>query len=101
MIVHNFAFRWKPEVTEAQRSQAADAIRGLDSKIPGILATYVGTNFSPRSLGYEFGGSMHFTDRVALESYTNHPAHQELLTWLRPLIDAIEVDFEAVASTSK
>ena len=95
MIVHNFAFRWKPAATEAQKADAADAIRALGSRIPGIQATYIGTNFSPRSQGYEFGGSMHFADRKALEDYNGHTAHQELLAWLVPLIDAIEIDFEA------
>ena len=95
MIVHNFAFRWKEGVTEVQRSQAAQTIRDLHTKIPGVLATFVGANFSPRSLGYEFGGSMHFVDRAAFEAYNSHPVHQELLAWLGPLIDAIEVDFEA------
>lgn len=95
MIVHNFAFRWKPGVTEAEKVRAAETIRGLHREIPGVLATYVGTNVSPRSLGYEFGGSMHFADRATLERYNNHPVHQELLTWLGPLIVAVEVDFEA------
>lgn len=95
MIVHNFAFRWKPDVTEAQKSRAAQTIRDLHTKIPGVLATFVGQNVSPRSLGYEFGGSMHFADLTALEAYNRHPVHQELLVWLGPLIDAIEVDFEA------
>lgn len=95
MIVHNFAFRWKPEATEAQKTKAVETIRDLHTEIPGILATFVGTNFSPRSGGYEFGGSMHFADRQTLESYTAHPVHLKLLQWLVPLIDAIEVDFEA------
>ena len=52
-------------------------------------------NFSPRSQGYELGGVMKFGSRTALEAYSGHPAHQELLTWLMPLIDPVEVDFEA------
>ena len=95
MIVHNFAFRWKPDVTEAQKTRAAETIRALHTSIPGVLATFVGTNVSPRSRGYECGGSMHFADFASLEAYNAHPVHQELLLWLGPLIDAIEVDFEA------
>lgn len=95
MIVHNFAFRWKPIATEQQKSDAVTAIRALQGQIPDLLATFVGTNFSPRSQGYELGGSMHFPDRAALEAYNAHPAHQALLAWLLPLIDPIEVDFEA------
>ena len=44
---------------------------------------------------YEFAGVMKFTDRVALDDYSTHPVHLQLLSWLVPLIDPIEVDFEA------
>ena len=34
-------------------------------------------------------------DRAALEAYEPSAVHQKLLVWLVPLIEAIEVDFEA------
>ena len=95
MVIHTFAFRWKPGVAEEQRQRAIDAIQSLQGKIPGLEETWVGVNFSPRSHGYELGGVMKFTDRAALAGYGAHPAHQELLAWLMPLILPIEVDFEA------
>ena len=95
MVVHTFAFRWKAGVREDQKLRAMAEIRGLQGKIPGLLETWVGVNFSPRSQGYELGGTMKFADRAALEAYGGHPVHQELLQWLMPLIDPVEVDFEA------
>jgi hypothetical protein len=95
MVIHTFAFRWKPGVREEQRLRAITEIRKLQGQIPGLLETSVGVNFSPRSQGYELGGVMKFTDRSALESYEGHPVHQQLLQWLMPLIDPVEVDFEA------
>jgi Stress responsive A/B Barrel Domain len=38
---------------------------------------------------------MKFADRAALQAYAGHPAHLELLAWLMPLIEPVEVDFEA------
>jgi hypothetical protein len=95
MVVHTFAFRWKAGVSEVQKLRALAEIRGLQGQIPGLLETWVGVNVSPRSLGYELGGVMKFTDRSALDAYGAHPVHQKLLQWLVPLIDPIEVDFEA------
>jgi hypothetical protein len=95
MVIHTFAFRWKPGVTEEQRQRVIDSIRALQGRIPGLEETWVGVNFSPRSHGYELGGVMKFADRAALGAYGDHPAHQELLAWLMPLIVPIEVDFEA------
>lgn len=95
LVIHTFAFRWKPGVASGQKAQAVSSIRGLQGQIPGLLNTWVGTNISPRSQGYELGGVMQFSDRAALDAYAVHPAHQEVLEFLRPLIEPIEVDFEA------
>jgi hypothetical protein len=95
MVIHTFAFQWKPGVTADQKQRAMEEIRNLQGQIPGLLETYVGVNFSPRSKGYELGGVMKFSDRATLEAYTVHPVHQQLLTWLVPLVDPVEVDFEA------
>jgi hypothetical protein len=48
-IIHTFAFRWKPGVTPEQKQRAIAAIRNLQGRIPGLLETWVGENFSPRS----------------------------------------------------
>ena len=95
MVVHTFAFRWKTGVREDQKVRALAEIRGLQGQIPGLLETWVGVNVSSRSQGYELGGVMKFSDRSALDTYGAHPIHQKLLHWLMPLIDALEVDFEA------
>jgi hypothetical protein len=93
MFIHMFAFRWKPEVTAEQKQQALVAIRELQGQIPGLLETFVGTNLSPRSQGYELGGAMKFPDQASFEAYNDHSVHQKLLVWLKPLIEPIEVDF--------
>ena len=95
MTIHTFAFRWKAGAGEDQKLRAVVEIRGLQGQIPGLLETLVGVNISPRSQGYELGGVMKFSDRSALDAYGAHPVHQKLLQWLMPLIDPIEVDFEA------
>ncbi|HEX3471016.1 MAG TPA: Dabb family protein [Silvibacterium sp.] len=95
MVIHTFAFRWKPGVTADKKQQVIAGIRDLQGRIPGLTETWVGENISPRSQGYELGGVMKFETRAAMEAYGSHPVHQELLAWLMPLIDPLEVDFEA------
>ncbi len=94
MYIHMFAFRWKLGVTEAQKLRVTAEIRGLQGKIPGLVETAVGVNISSRGQGYELGRVMKFADKASLESYGPHPVHQELVSWLMPLIEPIEVDFE-------
>ena len=95
MVIHTFAFRWKPDVTAEQKNRAITEIRALQGQIPGLIETHVGVNISPRSQGYELGGAMKFANKAALDAYNTHPVHLSLLEWLIPLIDPIEVDFEA------
>jgi len=70
-------------------------IGDLKNHIPLVLESCVGKNLSPRGQGFVIGGVMKFADRASLEAYNAHPAHQALLKWLLPLIEAIEVDFAA------
>ncbi len=96
MTIHTFIFRCHPDVTDTQKTQLLQSVRALQGQIPGLLAIHTGVNVSPRSQGYQLGGVMHFTDRAALASYNDHPAHQALLPAIAPLLrDVIEVDFEA------
>jgi antibiotic biosynthesis monooxygenase (ABM) superfamily enzyme len=94
-VFHVFAFRWKPDTSETQKEKAAKEIAAFQGHIPGLLQTHVGPNISPRGKGYTFGGIMQFKDRASLDAYVQHPAHQALLAWLVPLIDAIELDLRA------
>lgn len=94
MVIHTFAFRWKPGVTTEQKDHALQEIRALQGQIPGLVETLVGHNISPRSQDYELGGVMKFADRATFDAYGDHPVHQKLLAWLMPLIDPLEVDFE-------
>jgi hypothetical protein len=93
-VFHVFAFQWKSQATEAQKEKAVSDIRAFQGVIPGLLQTHVGPNISPRGKGYTFGGIMQFTDKAALDSYVQHPAHQAPLKWLMPLIEAIELDLQ-------
>jgi hypothetical protein len=93
MFIHMFAFRFKPNVTMAQKEQVVAEIGKLKEQIPEVLESWVGLNVSPRGQGYELGGAMKFSDATACDRYNSHPVHQKLLTWLLPLIEPIEVDF--------
>ncbi len=95
MVIHTFAFRWQPAVTQDQQQHVIREIRALQGQIPGLVETLVGVNISPRSQGYQLGGVMKFETRASFDAYNGHPVHQKLLTWLLPLIDPLEVDFEA------
>ena len=96
MFIHVFGFRWRPTGgTEEHKARARKEILAFRNVIPGLVAVNVGRNLSQRSQGYDFCGLMTFTSKEAFDGYFAHPAHMALLEWLVPLIDAVELDFEA------
>lgn len=94
MVLHTFHLRWKPEATSAHKQRALRQILAFQGHVPGLLETYAGENFSSRSDGRDLGAVMKFTNRAALDAYAISPLHGELLTWLIPLVEATDVDFE-------
>jgi len=96
MYFHIFGFKWKPEATEAQKTQAAADILAFRGKIPGLIEVHVGPNQSPHGQGYSFAGVMRFTGKAACDAYMTHPQHLALLGWLKALIDPVEMDILAL-----
>lgn len=95
MFMHVLAVRLKPDVSDAQKDRTAEALQQLQGQIPGLLKVSVGTNQSARSQGYNFVAGMQFADHESLQAYDNHPAHQEVVPMLLPLVaDIVEVDYE-------
>jgi hypothetical protein len=95
LFIHIFGFRWKEHATGAEKERAAHEIHAFHGQIPGLIDVSVGENLSPRGQGYTFAGLMLFTDRAFCDAYAVHPAHLALLEWLVPLIEPVELDFEA------
>ena len=95
MFIHIFGFRWMPAATDGDKERARREILGFGASVPGLLTVQAGRNVSPRGRGYEFAGLMTFSDEAAYAAYTTHPLHVALLEWLAPLIEPVELDFEA------
>jgi len=95
VFIHIFGFRWNAHATDADKARAAREIRAFQGTIPGLIDVCVGENVSPRAQGYSFAGVMRFAERGACDAYTTHPAHLALREWLVPLIEPVELDFEA------
>jgi hypothetical protein len=95
VFIHIFGFRWKELATDEDQARAAREIRAFQGVIPGLIDVAVGENLSLRGQGYTFAGLMRFADRAACDAYAIHPAHLALLEWLVPLIEPVELDFEA------
>jgi len=95
MFIHIFGFKWKKEAADADKLRAKQEILAFRNVVPGLIEAHVGPNLSSRGQGYSLAGMMKFTSKAACDAYSTHPAHVALLEWLVPLIDPVELDFEA------
>lgn len=77
MIRHAVFCRFSPN---ADIAAIATALKGLQSKVPGILAISFGANNSPEGLakGFTHGFTVDFTDAAARDAYLPHPDHQNV-----------------------
>ncbi len=96
MIEHIVLFRWKPEATNGQITKGMEALRGLQDRIPGIVALACGADFSGRAQGYTHALVARFSDRAAFDAYGPHPAHRAVIeTQLVPILgEVLDFDFE-------
>jgi hypothetical protein len=78
MIRHHVFLRFRPEITEADKSAIYAELAALRDLVPGFLGMSQGPNASPEGLdqGFSDGFSMDFADEAARDAYLVHPAHK-------------------------
>jgi len=96
MVEHIVLLKFTPETTKEQKEELIRKTLQIKNEIPGILDIQQGFNFSTRSQGYEIGLTVRFEDKASLDNYGPHPAHQEIVTYLKEIgmEDSIIVDFQ-------
>ena len=86
MLRHVALFRWKPEATSEDVSKLEAALRVLPSKIPCIQTYRFGRDIGIQEGNADFGLVADFIDEASLETYANHPDHQDVIKNLvRPI----------------
>ena len=96
MIEHIVLIKTSTTTTEEQKQELIRMTLSLKHVIPGIVDIQQGINFSSRNQGYDIGLTIRFKDRESLEYYLPHPAHQEVVSYLKTIgvENSIIVDFE-------
>jgi Stress responsive A/B Barrel Domain len=94
MLRHVALFRWKPEATPEDVSKVEAALRQLPAKIPCIQSYRFGRDIGIQDGNADFALVADFVDEDGLETYANHPDHQDVIkTLIRPIMaqrDAIQ-----------
>ena len=95
MIRHVVFFKFKPEAGAAERQAVLNQLRALPDKIDVIRSFEVGGDIMHSARAWDMVEIATYDDLEALDTYTRHDAHVEVVLKLREVCDAIgSVDYE-------
>ena len=102
MIVHVVLFRLKPGLSEDARDALAASLARATREIPSIRGARIGSRITIgrayeqlMTTDYSFAAILEFDDRSALQTYLDHPAHEQLAQRFYASVgEALTYDFE-------
>lgn len=94
MLTHIVCWKYKAETTEAEREEHVHRLRALPNVIPNIVSFNVGRDILDLERSFDTGLVAVYSDRAALDFYTDHPAHQEVAALGKQIAErVVSVDF--------
>jgi hypothetical protein len=95
MIRHVVFFKFKPEAGASKRKSVLEELRALPGKIDVIRSFEVGEDILRIARSWDAVLIATYDDLQALETYTRHDDHVEVVLKLREISDAVgSVDYE-------
>lgn len=100
MVHHVVLWKFQDSAGGATKSdnltKARDLLEALVGKIPGIRSMIVGIDCVHSVQSYDLALEATFASMADLQAYQDHPAHQEVVQFLRSVhCGRVVVDFEA------
>lgn len=95
MIVHIVMFKFKPENREANVETAKTMLEALVGKVPSLNSMEVGIDFSRSERAFDLSLYSTFDTKEGLSEYAVHPAHLEVVAFIKEVTEASRVvDYE-------
>jgi hypothetical protein len=94
MLIHIVCWKYKPEVSDAQRDEHRRRLKELSQLVPAPARLDVGSDILHLERSFDTALVAEFDSREALDAYTVHPDHEKVAALGRGLADtAVSVDF--------
>ena len=94
MLTHIVCWKYKPEITEAEREDHRAKLKNLPGVIPDILSFSVGADVLRLERSFDTGLVATYAGREALDAYTDHPEHQKVAALGKQISQqVVSVDF--------
>ncbi len=95
MVVHIVMFKFKEETKTEHIAQAKAMLEALPEKIDELRRMEVGINFSDEARAMDMSIVTEFEDKEALAAYAVHPAHMEVVAFIKETTEYSKVvDYE-------
>jgi len=91
MVKHIVMFDFKDENREENLERVKMMLEALVEKIPTLKAMEVGINFSKEQRAMDLSLYSTFEDQAGLEAYAMHPAHLEVVAFIKSVAVASKV----------
>ncbi len=102
MLTHIVCWKYKSEATRKQREEHIAKLKNLPNVIPNILSFNLGFDILHLERSFDLGLVATYSDREALDFYTEHKEHQEVAKLGRELAEkVVSVDFLSVVMISE
>jgi len=95
MVVHIVMFRFKDKNKDQNIEKVKSMLLALPKKIESLKSMEVGVDFLHSERSMDLVLTSTFDDKDGLESYRVHPAHQEVVSFIKEVtIESRVVDYE-------
>ncbi|CAA6806607.1 MAG: Stress responsive alpha-beta barrel domain protein Dabb [uncultured Sulfurovum sp.] len=91
MVKHIVMFDFKDENKKENLEKAKEMLEALLESIPTLKSMEVGINFSQEDRAMDLSLYSEFEDKTGLEAYAIHPAHLEVVTFIKSVATASKV----------
>ena len=83
MVVHIVMFKFHEENKSEHIAKAKAMLEALPARIPELMRMEVGINFSDEARAMDMSIVTEFEDKTALATYAVHPAHLEVVAFIK------------------
>ena len=91
MIVHIVMFEFKEENKTENLAKTKEMLEGLVAKIPTLKSMEVGLDFVQSERSFDLVLTSTFEDEEGLSTYATHPAHLEVVGFIKEVTQAAKV----------
>lgn len=91
MVKHIVMFDFKDENKKENLEKAKAMLEALLESIPTLKNMEIGINFSQEDRAMDLSLYAEFEDKAGLEAYAIHPAHLEVVTFIKSVATASKV----------